>query len=614
MKLTLDAEATVGGYWSDGTANVEIAATLRNKGDLRLDDPVRLAVTCNLDRQVIDGCDQKTSVSLPDGYGPVTETLTVRSPAGKVSFEIDYGEAAAQTLLVDVPERIVGVNRDVWDCFSDTSRAGTFWDEDDNGVGCAAWTRKTVLKWGQESPVRVWLNGLDGFTAEFKDVLTELSPILNIEFDWVDSRSRANFSAFVGLTTTEVQAESVYCGNVEALGCANTYTDSWSGEAVNAAIIVYNPWPDKGSDFGDFGDWHRSRFRSAMIHEAIHVFGRMYHRTEPLSIMNSEPHHRAELTPMDEALLRLHGHELVKPGMTLAQIERLIVFNDELVDPQPVEPQFQAWTLVLNAYKELRKATSAQFRVRSSSPGCSEAFGWADYQVGNLTDSQPYFSWAKIDDGESSFYVLQRQQNTFEYWRRAQSGWATVSRDTFSHALPGWQGDLSDPHHMLESILYYADWSDAEVSIDSDGRVTLRVDLDMTRVERHSWAESVDVFIVIDKATYALLEYSMDWKLGDARCDTYRIEAKDGQLDIEFTFPQAVRRGSDLIDDCTVESLGTLSGSLKRSGRWARECGPDRSLEGYARPYQFSLNSWSFVRFELWSDDDRSIDVNLFEE
>ena len=38
--LVLDPEATVTGYWSDGSANVEVTASLRNEGDLR-DGPRR---------------------------------------------------------------------------------------------------------------------------------------------------------------------------------------------------------------------------------------------------------------------------------------------------------------------------------------------------------------------------------------------------------------------------------------------------------------------------------------------------------------------------------------------------------------------------------------------
>ncbi len=612
MELTLDAEASVGGYWSDGTANVEITATLHNEGDLGLDEAVRLTVACRHDSTVVNSCDQETSVSLPDGFGPVTETLTMRSPAGKVGFEIDFGGEKFQILPVDVPKRIVGVNRDVWECFSDTSKVNTIrWDE---GVGCAAWMHETVRKWGKESPVKVWLNGPDGFAAEFKDVLTDLSPIVNLRFEWVDAERDAEISAYIGLTLSEVQSIGLECYSIESLGCVNSRANSRSGEVLGDEVIVYNLWPDKGVDFGDFDEWHRSWFKSAMLHEAIHLFTRMLHRTETLSIMNREVHRRSELTPMDEALLKLHGHVMVKPGMTMAEIERLIVFNDELVDPQPLDPRFQAWALVLNAYRYLRDATSAGFKIRSSFPGCSEEFGWANYEVGNLTSNHPYFSWVRIDNGDDHFYVLQPNSDEFEYWRQAQSEWGQVSPSVFSDAIPGWRGDLSDPHHMLESILYYADWDNAEVAIDSIGRATLRFYLDMTNGDSRSPAESVEVVVVIDEGTYELLGYNMDWKLDDGGCDTYQIEARDAQLDIDFTFPDTVRLGSDLIDNCEVESLGSLPGSLKRQGRWARECRADRNADGYARPFQFSLDSWSFVRLELRSITRRSININLLKD
>ena len=46
----------------------------------------------------------------------------------------------------------------------------------------------------------------------------------------------------------------------------------------------------------------------------------------------------AKKNPMDEALIRLHSNPLVKPGMTVEEVEGLLVFEDELVDPPaPVE-------------------------------------------------------------------------------------------------------------------------------------------------------------------------------------------------------------------------------------------------------------------------------------
>ena len=149
--------------------------SLRNEGDLRLEHAVRLAVTCSREGWVIEDCGKEMSVSLPDGYGPATDTLTLRIPTGNVSLTFTYGDDVAQGLDTNLQERILGVDRDVWECFSDTSNVNTI-REDNEGIGCASWSHETVWKLGQDSPVRVRLNGPDSFIAGFKDVLVICRP------------------------------------------------------------------------------------------------------------------------------------------------------------------------------------------------------------------------------------------------------------------------------------------------------------------------------------------------------------------------------------------------------------------------------------------------------
>ena len=595
------------GYWSDGTANVDLVVSLRNEGNLRQDRAVPVSVTCSQNGQVVNDCRAETNVSLPDGYRPTGDTLTLRVPTGDVSFSFAYAETGTHTQGVNVPKRIVGVDRDVWACFSDASKRDTIWEENE-GIGCGAWADETIQKWKQLSAVRVFVDGADGFIEEFKDVLNELSPVVNLQFEWVERKPSADITVYVGLTLPEVATQGLYCLRTEALGCANTEFDPRSGQVFGGQIIVYNLWPEEGLQFDDFEESYKTKFRSAMIHEAVHTIGRMNHRTELLSIMSETVQHRAELSPMDEALLRLHGHRLVRPGMTMSEIERLFVFNDELIDPQVPDPEFEAWILASSVYRHLREATSASFKVRSSSPGCSDELDWTDYEVGNLTGHHPYFGWFRLGGPHNQVYALQPYSDTFEYWHQSQSRWETVSRDRLSRLAAGWRNDLSDPHHMLESILYYADWSDAVVSTNVSGKTVLQLELDMTRTLHHTPAESVGIEVIVDEED-AILGYTMAWKLDDARCDTYRIEATDGQYGIDFTFPDAVRLGSDFIESCEVESLGTLEGYVRNSGSWARECGPDRTMQGYARSYRFSLDHWSFVRFELSSFDDVSFNL-----
>ena len=591
----------VAGYWSDNTANVELTVSVRNESERRLDGRVPIAVTCSHDGEAVSDCGHETSVSLADGYVSTADTVTLRVPTGDVSFSFAYGEDGTQSLDLNVPERILGVDRDVWACFSDTSRMiwWVWWD--DEGIGCAAWAQESVQKWDQASPVTVSINGPDGFANEFKDVLDGLSPILDLRFRWTGADSEADITAYIGLTVSELLSRDVSCFPSEAFGCVNTGIIGPRGKLSDSEIIVYNLWPDRGADLGDFDQQTRGHFKAAMIHEAVHALSRMMHRQELLSIMNEEIHLRAELSPMDEALLRLHGHRLVRPGMTMGEIEGLIVFNDDLIDPRPPDPRLTAWKLASNAYRELREATTASFRVRSSFPGCTEEFGWADYQVGNLTRFHPYFGWVRIEDDGNLVYVLQPVPDESEYWRQRPSGWSEVSLGNLSDALSGWRGDLSDPHHMLESILYHADWADAHVSVDADGTATLSIQLDTVRGPTTALVEGVDIVVTVDEETYEISDYSMEWKLGGSGCDAYRIEATGGRYGTHFALPDAVRRGSDLIKSCEAESLDPLEGYVRVSQSWYREC---PTMEGYARSYRFSLDGWSFVRFDVASADD----------
>ena len=602
MRLVLDIEAEIVGYWSDGMVGVEITATLHNQGTLALDDAVSLGITCRLADSPIDECSQQASVSLPDGFGPVTQTFVMRSPAGKLSFDIDYGEENVQTLLIDAPGRIVGVHREVWECFSDESNLRTG-RERDEGTGCGGWPRDRIQKWDQGSPVKVRLNGPRQFVAEFEKVLTGLSHVVNLDFEQVETGEQADVTAYIGLTVSQTKGAGASCSEIDGLGCAVIDIDL-SGQVHKGEIVVFNLWPSKGKDFADFDDWRRARFRMAMLHEAVHLFGRMHHRTEPFSMMTRAVHGRTQLTPTDEALLRLHGHELVKPGMEMDDIEPLVVFNDELLDRQPMEDRLRAHTLVFRAYRALREATSASFRVKSSSPGCGEESDWAEYQVGNLTEDHPYFEWVRLDDGQDQFYVLRQSAGEYEYWSRSGSRWVKTNYGGFTRSLDGWRAELYDPHHMLTNILKYADWSTVEVSAGSGGTSMLSFDLDLSSADEDPAAESVGIVMLIDENSYALREYVMDWELDNGACDRHHVDAKDGRMLDGFAFPRSVRQDSDLIDDCNAESLGHVSGLVSRSGSWTRECeSPDAAIDGYARRHGFSLSRWAFVRIEAASQD-----------
>ncbi len=591
--LALDADAMVVGYWSDGTANVEVTASLRNDGELPLDRAVEITVTCNHNGRPVNACGEQMSLSLPDGYGPATDALTLRVATGELSIEFAYGERGATNLEIDVPERIVGVDRDVWECFSDSPDFSTFTPEE--RVGCAGWfsAEVPIRKWDQTSPVKVWGSGPESFIGVFENVLDNLGEVLGLEFEWVPTEPEAEFVADIGYL---LEGGTYYCHPYEA-GCATIGPANEMGELEGGQIRIKDTWG--GAAFHELPEPRQNFLESVIAHEAIHTLSSMNHRAEPDSIMNNSSLRRLELSVMDERLLRLHGHPLVKPGMAMPEIEALIVFNDELMDAQ-VDSDLTKWKLVSNAYRALRQAETATFKVHSSLPDCNEVFGWADYSVFDLEGHS--FVWIEIDDGSDHFYVYDGRRSANEYWHRAQGGWSQVTSRQYADATPGWHSELTDPYNMIEDVLRYAHWAVAGLVTGSDGLVTLEFDLVNVRGSR------VEVVIVLDPETGVISQYSMDWERGDESCGEYSVEAKDGRYYGAFEFPDAVREGSNSLGACGIEQLGPISDALLLSGTWRRHCGG--GTEGYIRSYHFSVDDWSYVRVEFTSANRASLHLS----
>ena len=576
-----------------------------------MDRPAEIDVICERDGQPVPGCREGTIVELPGGYGPATGVFNLRVPTGHVSLIVFYGplDYGFEVLDVDVPERITGVDRDVWECFSDTSYVGTDL-RDELGIGCGGWGSETALKWDQDTPVRVYATGRADWEPEFRRMLDDLATVLGLRLEWVDATARPDITAYLGISRAQAAALGFSCGQ-KAQGCAETIVPP-GGRIDQAAIVIYGWGQDDGPDFAALSDRNKDRFRAVMTHEGIHALSRMSHRSEPASIMLGDGSTRTAMSPMDEALLRLHGNKLIEPGMTLSEIENLVVLNDEVLDPRPAPLALAASRLVSDAYEELRQAATASFRVRTTSPGCTTRSEWADYRVGNLLEDFSSFGWVEINTAGAHVYSLRPQAGRGEFWLKSRSIWSKVSESELAASVPGWRGDLVDPHLMLENILKYVDWEKAELTLDSGHMATMRFHLEPTRLDGQWPGGEVAAVLVINRSTNEIVEYQMNWHLGAADCPVYLVEATQGRYGVEFQFPQEVVRGSDFLESCEPLPLGLLSGYSRISGRWSRQCGNAPGAEGYAQAHHFSLNDWGFVRFELYSPDD--IQMRLLRE
>ncbi len=546
VSLVLHAESTVLGYWSDGTADVKVIATLRNEGTLRLDGTQEITAACIAVKDERGDCRKELSLSLPDGFSSSSESFTLRLPMGVSSLAFDFGGDEPLISQVEVPERILGVDRDPWECYLDRPPIKDFL------AGCSGWGTKTVEKWLNDVPVKVWATGDPTHIAVLETVLVDLAPILNMEFEWVDSEEVADFKAFVGLPRSEASGLG-FDYNPELVhywGFAGATV--FGGEATSGYIVI---WHLDEADFWSPVD----SIRSVIIHEALHALTLMSHSTRPVSIMG-----RSGLnawSPRDKQLIELNSHPLIRPGMSMDDVRKLMVLADELLDYREVDSYAShedPLDLVWRTYVALEEAGSVSFRL--SGGECDRTFGVRrgpiEMSIGDfgVFKAEPALLYLNIHPRQ--FYVAYSlEDEEWTHWRLSPQGtWEKVARATVSGASPWWlwNGKI---HRAIFGVLM--DGSPEDISLDEtpDGNLLLQVTLDDSYVNMWDWAgrDSLDLALVLDPKTYALMGYRWELhKTPDANpyaCLTYREVATDGRLGVDV---------DDLLDDPEIESDGTL--------------------------------------------------------
>ena len=547
VQLILHAESTVLGYWSDGTADVKVTATLRNDGTLRLDGTQEVTVVCIADDDPRRDCHQELSLSLPDGFAPVSDSFTLRLPMGMTATTFDYGGDESLTFDVQVPERILGVDRDVWECYADRPQGGV---EIGGEVfdGCGGWSTPTVEKWLNDTPVKVWATGDPDHIAALETVLLELAPILNLEFEWVGSEEEADFKAFVGVPRS--QAPDLGFDFNPALvhywGFANARVNG--GEATSGYMVIWD------IDLTGYRSPIDS-IRSVTIHEALHALVPISHSTRPVSIMGGAGLNT--WSPMDAELIELNSRPLVRPGMTMDDVREVIVLTDELLDYPGVEldaTPLDPLDLVWRSYVALAEAGSASFRLSGGwiDRACNHTFGVRrgpiELSIGEFSVFKDDPALISLDFHTSQFYIAySRKDAEFLHWQLSPGGtWEKVEReivvDASSYWL--WNGKL---HRSIRSVLMDASPDDISVDETADGNLRLQVTMDDSYVNMWDWTgvDSLDLTLVLDPETYALAGYTWERRLNPGAnpgiCLIYKETATDGRLGVEIEVPKEVR-------------------------------------------------------------------------
>jgi len=548
VKLVLSADSKVVGYWSDGTAEVEITATLRNEGTLRLDRDQDITATCIAEGDERRACREEVSLSLQDGFAPSSESFSLRLPMGMTTMTFNYGGAEPLTFNVEVPEKILGVDRKLWECYADrpqeqTEIEGEFFD------GCGGWSTQIVEKWLNDVPVKVWATGDPDHITVLETVLMELAPILNLEFEWVGSEQEADFKAFVGVPRSEAPALGFDFNPalVHYWGFASARVNE--GEAASGYMVIW--------------DVDVSRFRSPIdsiksvtIHEALHALVPIGHSTRPVSIMGGSGLNT--WSPMDAELIELNSHPLVRPGMSMDEVRKLVVLTDEFLDyPQvesdgtPVDPLELVW----RAYVALAEAGSASFRLSGGwiDRACNHTFGVRrgpiELSIGKFRVFKDDPALISLDFHTNQFHIAySRKDAEFLHWQLSPGGtWEKVEReivvDASSYWL--WNGKL---HRAIRSVLMDASPDDISVDETADGNLRLRITMDDSYVNLWDWwtgTDSLDLTLVLGPETYTIVGYTWEMHRNPGAnpgvCLIYKETATDGRLGVDITVPEAIR-------------------------------------------------------------------------
>ncbi len=468
---------------------------------------------------------------------------------GASSLAFDYGGDEPLISKVEVPERIVGVDRDLWECYADRPQRrveieGEFF------YGCGGWGTNRVEKWLNDVPVKVWATGDPTHIAVFETVLAELAPILNLVFEWVDSEEEADFKAFVGVPRSQA-SELGFDDDpklVHYWGFASAAVNR--GEATSGYIVI---WLLDLTKFRSPID----AIRSVTIHEALHALVPIGHSTRPVSIMGGSGLNT--WSPRDRELIELNSHPLVRPGMSMEDVRKAIVLTDELLDYTEVvsASSDDPLDLVWRAYVALEEADSVSFRL--SGGECNRTFGVRrgpiEMAIGNFTVFKDDPALLYLNIHPSQFYVAySREDKEWTHWRLSPQGtWEKVARAAVSGASSWWlwNGKL---HRTIRSVIMDGSPEDISIEETTEGNIRLQVFLDPSYVNMWDWTgrDSLDLALVLEPETYTLVGYSWELhKTPDANpdaCLIYKEVATDGALGVDI---------AELIEDPQVESDGT---------------------------------------------------------
>lgn len=543
-----EVQAGLIGYFSNGDAEIVVSATLRNDGAEPVPGEFPVAISCFQEGELIPGCGDVITLDLKDGFGPSTGSAAVRAPAGDIEIHADGGEIVgidenvSETRVVVVPERIVNVERHLWRCFSETIASAEF-----PRGNCSGRDGDVISKWPQDEPVTIWINGLSTYEEQLQDTLQTLAPQLNINYQLVAEERSAAVAAYVGITEDDARALGfIRCDGF--WGCTN-YETNEEGEIVAAEIVIFTVDDARLRQLRLIDE----SVRYAMVQSLLAVLVPLGYRDVPDSIMGIDRGLlQPEMSASDREIVRILTHPLVETGDTTADIQELIVFSDEVLDPQePVAPTDME--IVERARLKLYDSGSALFNMRGGWSGgtCIDNFGPSQVTVAEFASHRGLHY--RLTDASERFYVfLRSEEGRAEYWDGSSRSWRRFSAIDEQALIDetAWNPQYSDPMVLLASVLLFGEELLTEID-RNDEEVEFRIER-FRAFAAPSWTDEavMAASFTINLQNYEIETYAMEWSF-DVRglvCDEFTVEANLIEYGGSLSIPSEVRERSRVIE------------------------------------------------------------------
>lgn len=432
---------------------------------------------------------------------------------------------------------LIPVEPEVWDCYLDRDVT----DAADAVYGCGGWgPEEIVYKWDNDNPVIVWATGAELYLDLLEEAITELSPILMLDFRMTDQKDEANLLACMGVTKDRLGED---CGppaterELKAAGYALArLSDGVQGEITSGYVVV---WLDEQDS--------RAIAKHVVMHELLYAVTALHHppSSRPDSIMGRPGSDLPRLSPMDIKLLQLNSHPKIRPGMTMEDVRALIDLREIIEEPEPLD-------MVWGVANSLATADTTRFHLSGGWIGdCDQPFATASQpHILELHDFPRFLltgaRGARYQTQHRDYWIAYNQ--TDEGWQRRYwiggegSPLEQVPLERLQTDLLWYEWPNKFPR-TLHSLI--SEWDDENVNITaSDDEIRMRILLYESYREhlRHEEIQRLEFVLTFDAETYEILSYDwrLKWRPRPGYCTTYEEIVHRIEIGVKLELPGEV--------------------------------------------------------------------------